>query len=62
MQSNVFKDSTRVFIVSLVNAGSLSQPDNLLNPEFQVDGTTVYLFPLDIASASNADLVNRLVV
>ncbi len=59
VQSNLFKDSTRAVIVPLVMARSLSQPDKLLNPEFEVDGDTVCLFPLDIASASRATLFNK---
>ncbi len=43
----------------MVMARSLSRPDKLLNPEFEVAGDTVCLFPLDIASASRAVLLNK---
>lgn len=59
VQSNLFEDSTRAVIVPMIMARSLSQADKLLNPEFEVDGNTVCLFPLDIASASRAALLNK---
>ena len=40
-------------------ARSLPQPDKLLNPEFEVTGDIVCLFPLGIASASRAVLLNK---
>ncbi len=51
VQSDVFEDSTRAVYVPLVNSDSLKNPDKTLNAKFVVAGSTVRLFPLDIASA-----------
>ena len=50
VQSDLFSDSTRVVVVPLVYVSTLCNKDATLNPEFDVEESTVALFPLDIAS------------
>lgn len=53
VQSDLFSDSTRVVIVPMVLASTLAKKDPALNPQFDVEDTSVALFPLDIASMNN---------
>ena len=50
VQSNLFNDSTRVVVVPLILASTLTNKDSTLNPEFDIEASGVALFPLDIAS------------
>lgn len=52
IQSNLFNDSTRVVVVPLVFTSALVNKDPTLNPKFDIEGSSVTLFPLDIASMS----------
>ena len=59
VQSDVFEDSTRAVYVPLVNSDSLKKPDKTLNAKFLVAGTTVRLFPMDIASAPRSSIGSK---
>ncbi|MEE9334885.1 MAG: CcdB family protein [Granulosicoccaceae bacterium] len=50
VQSDLFSDSTRAVVIPLVLASTLGNKDSMLNPEFDVESSSVALFPLDIAS------------
>ena len=54
VQSDVFEDSSRSVYVPLVLSKALKRPDKTFNPEFNVSGIEVRMFPLDIASAPRA--------
>ena len=50
VQSDLFNESSRVVVVPLILASTLTNKDSTLNPEFDVEASGVALFPLDIAS------------
>ena len=59
LQSNLFEDSTRVVVVPLVPASKIANKDPTLNPEFDIEASSVLLFPLDIASMNKNLLGHR---
>lgn len=58
IQSDLFEDSTRVVVLPLILASSLTNKDSTLNPEFDVEASRVVLFPLDISSMNKSLLSN----